>query len=68
MAKRASDPTWRGRRLILIEDYPVQLTEGLSWRVLDSAASGFDLLDFFRRDIASEIEADDFAASEDVDQ
>lgn len=68
MAKRASDPTWRGRRLILIEDYPVHLTEGLSWRVLDSAASGFDLLDFFRRDIASEIEADDFAASEDVDQ
>ena len=68
MAKRASDPTWRGRRLILIEDFPVHFTETLSWRINAKTESGFDLLEFFRRDIASEIEADDFAASEEVDQ
>ena len=56
MAKRAGDPTWRGRRLILIEDFPVHFTESLSYRITAATESGFDILDYFRRNIASEME------------
>jgi len=56
MAKRAGDPTWRGRRLILIEDFPVHFTESLSYRITASTESGFDILDYFRGNIASEME------------
>ena len=55
LAKRAGDPTWRGRQLILIEDFPVHFTESSSYRILDKTESGFDILDHFRHSIATEI-------------
>jgi hypothetical protein len=58
MAKRASDPTWRGRQLILIEDFPVFFTESMSYRINATTESGFDILDYFRREISSDIDLD----------
>lgn len=59
MAKRASDPTWRGRQLILIEDFPVHFTESMGYRINAKTESGFDILDYFRREIASDIGRDE---------
>lgn len=56
MSKRSSDPTWSGRRLILLEDFPVSLTESLSFRIIAGSENGFDLLDYFRRSIVVEDE------------
>jgi hypothetical protein len=64
MAKRSGDATWRGRRLILIEDFPVHFTESLSYRITSSTESGFDILDYFGRNIAAETEV---AELDDVD-
>ena len=59
MSKRAGDPTWRGRRMVLLEDFPATLTERTSFRVHDRAESGFDILDYFRRPVAVEVDLDE---------
>ena len=59
MSKRAGDPTWRGRRMVLLEDFPAILTERTSFRVHDRAESGFDILDYFRRPVAVEVDLDE---------
>ena len=64
MAKRASDPTWRGRQLILLEDFPAHFTESMGYRINAQTESGFDILDYFRREIAAEADESDAGGDE----
>ena len=47
LAKAADSPSWKGPQLVFIEDFPVNLTEQLGYRINARSDGEFDILDYF---------------------